>query len=137
MNCIHIIQLKYELYRYNIVKPQISQTSKESSNVISLSDNGILQIISFLIKWLYGALLNRSRTFIFIFANIEIYTRYYRTHWKIVKTTFDQFFWCMAQLGLTVYFLKFTFTSILKLVFEILKLLKIFWTACKGWLLYL
>ena len=38
----------------------------------SLSDNGILQIFSFLIKWLYGALIHG---YLFIFANTEIYVK--------------------------------------------------------------
>ena len=37
--------------------------------------------------------------YLFIFANTEIYVKKYKTHWKIVKTTFDIFFPCMAHLG--------------------------------------
>ena len=33
--------------------------------------------------------------YLFIFANTEIYEMKYKTHWKIVKTTFDKFFRCI------------------------------------------
>ena len=44
----------------------------------SLSDNGMLQIFSFWIKWLYGTLLNCSRIFmaIYLFSQILKFTKY-------------------------------------------------------------
>ena len=33
--------------------------------------------------------------YLFIFKNTEIYLIKYKTHWKIVKTTFDKFFRCI------------------------------------------
>ena len=64
-----------------------------------LSDNEMLQIFSFLIKWLYGTLQNCFRILMAIFFAItEIYIKKYKTYWKIVKTTFDNFFRCMAHL---------------------------------------
>ena len=49
-------------------------------------------------------------SWLFIFANTEIYVQYYKTHWKIVKTTFNKFFRCMTHLGVNC--MKFLFTFI-------------------------
>jgi len=56
----------------------------------SLSDNGILQIFSFL--WSPLKLFPHIHGYLFIFEDTEIYIALYKTHWKIVKTTFDKFF---------------------------------------------
>ncbi len=52
--------------QWNTVKPLITNTSKVFINSL-LSDNGMLQIFSFLIKWLHGTLWNCSRIFMAIY----------------------------------------------------------------------
>ena len=55
--CLQISQIIPADIQYYTVKPLITNTSKEFINsYFSLSDNGMLQIFSFLIKWLYGTL---------------------------------------------------------------------------------
>ena len=69
-----------------------------------LSDNEMLQIFSFLIKWFNGTLQNCFHILKAIFFAItEIYVKKYKTYWKIVKTTFDKFFRCIRFKGFTAW----------------------------------
>ena len=87
------------------VKPLITNEYIERIHQMSyssLSDNGILQIFSFLIKWFIWnslKLFPHIHGYLFIFANSEIYVIKYKTQWKIVKTTFDKFFRCIRYWG--------------------------------------
>ena len=52
-----------------------------------------------MIIWSTLKLFPHIHGYLFIFTNTEIYVKYYKTHWKIVKTTFLKFFWCIQYLG--------------------------------------
>ena len=66
-----------------------------------------------MIIWSSLKLCLHIRGYLFIFANTEIYVKNYTTDRKIVKTTFDKFFRCMAHLGLKTvqYHYKFLITE--------------------------
>ena len=52
-----------------------------------------------MIIWNCFKLFPHIHGYLFSFANTEIYIKKYKTHWKIVKTTFDKIFPFMAHSG--------------------------------------
>ena len=68
----------YNLYSETLNKSYIERIHQMSYS--SLSDNGMLQIFSFLIKWLYLKLFPFIHGYLFIFANTKIYVIYRASH---------------------------------------------------------